>query len=188
MADCAACGKPVPDVAYVCHPCAYRDDKQPLGLAPRLRHAAELWPELETTITRQARMAEPGPRARGHAPPQPIRPGLGDPAQDHQLGSPAGLPFAWAAADVRDVVRNVVTTWARVVLEERGGVGPTDGYTENVMRWLASQLGWYVSPTDPRGLTVRGTRELLAAGPLERRVLAMQWLRCARCGGVEIDG
>lgn len=142
MADCAACGKPVPDVAYVCHPCAYQDDKQPLGLAPRLHQAVELWPELETTITRQARMTEPGPRARGHTPPQPIRPGLGDPADDHQRGVPAELPFAWAAADVRDSVHNTITTWGRVVLEERGGVGPVDGYTETVMRWLATQLGW----------------------------------------------
>lgn len=142
MADCAACGKPVPDVAYVCHPCAFSGDKQPLGLAPRLRQAAKLWLELETTITRQARMSEPGPRARGHAPPQPIRPGLGDPADDHQRGVPAGLPFNWSAADVRDSVHNTVTTWGRVVLEERGGVGPVDAYTETVMRWLATQLGW----------------------------------------------
>lgn len=179
MAECDACGKPVPDTAYVCHPCAFRDDKHPYGLAPTLRDAAELWPELETTITGQARMAEPGPRPRGRTPPQPIRPDIGarevpggDPcyaegcdqparyrltaawngkpilvcpdhqhAADRQDGMPTGLPMQLYAAEVRDTVRNTVTTWARLIAEERGTILPV-GRTPTVLGWLADQLGW----------------------------------------------
>lgn len=150
MADCAlpACRRTVSD-AWVCAPCA-------ATIAGRLQAAAELWPDLLATCAGQARMGEPGPRARGHAPPQPIRPGLGDPAEDHQGGPPAGLPFPWPAADVRDGVRNVVTTWARMVLDERlalpieqriltgirdlPGGPPAD--TPGLLRWLAGQCEW----------------------------------------------
>lgn len=135
MADCAlpACRRTVADTAYVCRDCEH-------DLAERLHEAAKFWPELETTITRQDRLGQPGPRARGHVPPQPIRPGLGDPADDHQQGVPGGLPFHWAAAEVRDSVRNVASTWARVVQEERGGDPPAD--TPGLLRWLTTQLGW----------------------------------------------
>lgn len=140
MGDCDACARPVPDVAYICHPCAYQDDKQPIGLALRLRAAADLWPDLLDTVAGQARMAEPGPHRRRRAPASPIRPG-GDPADDHQHGWPVGLPAQLAAAEVRDAVRNTATTWARLVAEQRGTILPV-GATPTVLRWLADQLGW----------------------------------------------
>lgn len=136
MPDCAAprCDRPIPDVAYVCPGSA-------VDLAAVLHDAAELWPELETTIAGQARMAEPGPRPRGRTPPQPIRPGLGDPADDQADGMPSGLPVQLYAAEVRDAVRNTVTTWARLIAEERGTILPV-GRTPTVLAWLAGQLGW----------------------------------------------
>jgi hypothetical protein len=146
----------VPDVAYVCPACE-RD------LAAQLRDAAELWPELQVTVARLARVAEPGPRARGRAPAQPIRPDSGvlvGPicqkcthrscrsirSPDYELGAVTGLPFSWLAAEVAEAVRNTVTTWCRVVLEERHGIQaapwslPED--TPGLMRWLAGQLKW----------------------------------------------
>lgn len=135
LTDCAlpACDRPVSD-AWVCAPCA-------ATIAGRLKAAAELWPDLLATCAGQARMGEPGPRARGHAPPQPIRPGLGDPADDHQVGPPTGLPFGWTATNVRDSVRNTVTTWVRHIVAERP-TGMLLGSTPTLLRWLAGQCEW----------------------------------------------
>jgi hypothetical protein len=156
MADCQACSRPVPDVAYVCPACE-RD------LAAQLKDAAELWPELQVAVARLARMSEPGPRARGRAPAQPVRPDSGvlvGPicqkcthglcrsirSPDYELGTVTGLPFSWLAAEVAEAVRNTVVTWCRVVLEERHGIQaapwslPED--TPGLMRWLAGQLKW----------------------------------------------
>lgn len=144
MADCELCARPVPDVAYICHPCAHQDDKQPLGLAPRLRAAAALWPDLLDTVAGQARMAEPGPHRRGRAPAQPIRPGLGDPAmrhyQDQDIGMPTGLPFNYGASLVEEDVEDEAARWAQRVVAEHGGQPPAD--TPGRLRWLAGQLGW----------------------------------------------
>jgi hypothetical protein len=131
----------VPDVAYVCPACE-RD------LAAQLRDAAELWPELQVVIARLARMSEPGPRARGRAPAQPIRPDSGAMRHyaDQVVGAVTGLPFSWTASEVTWAVRNTVVTWCRVVLEERHGIQaapwslPED--TPGLMRWLAGQLKW----------------------------------------------
>lgn len=133
MADCQACSRPVPDVAFVCPACA-------TTLAGRLRDTAALWPELLTTAAGLARMADPGPRARGLAPPEPIRPDIG--GADQQPGPPTGLPFRWHAAEVADAVRNTVATWARLVLAERGGLWTIGTDTPTALRWLAGQLGW----------------------------------------------
>lgn len=133
MADCVVCQRPIADTAYACSACS--------GVtADRLERAAQLWPELDAVITGQVRYSEPGPRARGHAPPQPHRPGLGDPAADHQPGWPGGLPVRLAAAQVRDDVRNTITTWARLIQDERGQQPPIE--TPALLRWLVGQLEW----------------------------------------------
>lgn len=132
MADCAACGRPQhADTALVCHRCATR-------LAGQLIAAADLWPELQTTIAGQARMADPGPRSRGHAPPQPIRPDGGAMRHyaDQVIGTVSGLPFRWNPAEVRDSVRNTVTTWVRHIATEKGTIEPI-GTTPTLLRWLA---------------------------------------------------
>lgn len=135
MSDCTTCGRPQrADTAVVCTRCADQ-------LACRLHAAAGLWPDLLTTCAGQARMGEPGPRARGLAPAQPIRPGRGDPAADQQPGWPTGLPVPLAAAEVRDAVRNTVTTWVRHIATERGAACPV-GTTPTLLRWLASQTEW----------------------------------------------
>jgi hypothetical protein len=153
MADCDACGSPQPDVAFVCARCERT-------LADRLNHAAGLWPDLLVAAAGQARMTDPGPRARGMAPAEPVRPDAGALRHyaDQVTGPPAGLPFRWNAAEIRDDVRNTVSTWCRVVLDERSpapaqvrvltGIrdlarwdGPPAD-TPGMMRWLAGQLGW----------------------------------------------
>jgi hypothetical protein len=149
MADCDACGSPLPDVAFVCARCERT-------LADRLHHNAGLWPDLLATAAGQARMADPGPRARGMAPAEPARPDIG--GADQVTGPPTGLPFRWNAAEIRDDVRNTVTTWCRVTLDERSpapaqvrvltGIRDLqrwDGPPADIpgmMRWLAGQLGW----------------------------------------------
>ncbi|MPZ27528.1 MAG: hypothetical protein GEV12_14245 [Micromonosporaceae bacterium] len=150
----------MPDVAYVCQASADQ-------LASALHAAADLWPELQTTIAGLARMADPGPRARGHTPPQPIRPGLGNLDRDHQLGPPTGLPFNWSASVDAEDIRSEISGWCRIVVEERYGHQPPHGpicaecdhpTCEHIharrrwmpppttvaasMRWLAGQLGW----------------------------------------------
>lgn len=44
------------------------------------------------------------------------------------------------------------------------------------------------TPADPLGFTTQAVREMLAAGPLESRILAIRWMQCRRCRRVEIRG
>lgn len=128
---CATCGRPVAD-AHVCTGCATRT-------AARLRTAADLWPELDTTIARLDRMGDPTPRAGRPAPASPIRPD-GDPASDQVTGWPSGLPVNLAASETADVVRNTVTAWAKAVADEVGADLPGD--MPELMRWLAGRIEW----------------------------------------------
>jgi hypothetical protein len=131
----------------------------------QLHHAADLVPELDTTVARQARFGELGPRSRGRAPAAPIRPG-GD-QDDQATGWAPGLVVNLAAAEDRDAVVNTVGGWCRVVVEERYGGSPPSGPVclecyhpscvrlhawrrwmpppttlADTMRWLAGQLDW----------------------------------------------
>lgn len=116
MADCAApgCDRPIPDVAFVC---AWSE----ADLAGKLHDAADLWPELELTAFGQGRTGDPTP-SRGS-------PGREQP-----------MPVRWTASIIAGTVRNTVTTWARLVVEEHGGSPPAD--TPALLQWLAGQLGW----------------------------------------------
>lgn len=125
------CDQPVAD-APVCTRCAAR-------CAAALREAADLWPALQDQVARQTRSGDPTPRVGRPAPAQPVRPG-GDPAQDHGTGWPAGLVVDLAATEVRDAVRNVATTWARVVVDEVGADPPTG--MAALLRWLAGRCEW----------------------------------------------
>jgi hypothetical protein len=131
VADCQACSRPVPDVAFVCPACA-------TTLAGRLRDTADLWPELLTTAAGLARMADPGPRARGLAPPEPIRPDIG--GADQQPGPPTGLPFRWNPSIDREDIQQTIGRWRRRIAWRRGLTAPTT--VPETMRWLAGQLGW----------------------------------------------
>lgn len=90
--ECATCDRPVVDTGYACWPCT---DK----LAADLADFAEIASELETTVTRQDKLGEgTGGRASAETP----------------------VPFNDNASEVGWVVRNTLTTWARVVLDTRG--------------------------------------------------------------------
>lgn len=134
MADCVLCSRPVPDVAYTCATCADT-------LGRQLHAAADLLPELDTTLARQTRFGEPGPRPRNSAPAESVRLGLtADPDSDRAPGPASGLPYSEAASIDRGTVVNTVSTWTRVVFEQRGGQYPDN--PAEAMRWLAGQLGW----------------------------------------------
>lgn len=164
VADCLSCARPIMDTAYVCHTCS-------LALEDRLRQAAELWADLDITITRQDRLSAPGPHTRGHAPAAPIRPDSGQLRHyaDQADGWASGLPVNLAASDAADSIRNTIETWLRVVVHERyGGAGeppqgpictecehptceqlhawrrwmPPPTTMPAATRWLARQLGW----------------------------------------------
>lgn len=134
MADCELCSRPQVDTAYACSACSART-------ADALHAAAELWPDLQDVVAGRTRYGDPTPRAGRPAPAQPIRPGLGNPADDHQRGDPDGLVVDLRAARVRDDMRNDATGWARIVQDERGLTPPVD--TPALLRWLAGQVEWF---------------------------------------------
>lgn len=112
---CAACTRPVPDNAYVCTPCALRLE-QALGDVPAIAD------ELETTITRQARItAGDGRRPTGDRP----------------------LPYHQTAAIVRDALHNTLATWIRVIADHpdvHDGL-PADTLAA-MARWLLRHVEW----------------------------------------------
>ncbi len=98
---CGRCGRPVADNAYVDTRCAGE-------LARALGEAGDLVDEAAVTAARLARYGTGG------------RPAVED-----------QLPYNWAATDALWAVGNVLTTWARHVIETRGNApgraGPTIG-------------------------------------------------------------
>lgn len=97
---------------YVCQPCASRLERA-LGDVPAL------WEELDTVLTRQARYADP--EGRGN-----------DPA----------LMFDTVASELGWVLRNTLSTWCRLIAEERGRVLPTADNPAAVALWLLSHVEW----------------------------------------------
>lgn len=92
MADCVRCERPMTaDTAYACSTCAGH-------LATDLERAAGLLPELDVTVTRQAVTGG----------------GSGRPSGEMRLA------FDLDASHAADTVENTITTWARLVSEERG--------------------------------------------------------------------
>lgn len=136
MPECVmdGCARPAPD-AWVCHQCG-------AWTANSLTEAGRLWPELSTTVARQARHGTPGPRPRGHAPAAPIRPDSGRLRHyaDQAVGHAGGLVVDLAASDVGDVVRNTASTWARVIAEETGADWPAT--VPELLQWLAGRMEW----------------------------------------------
>lgn len=110
------CARVLPDVAYVCAGCADH-------LAGLLARLAEQAGEAQTTIARLDRVGgDDGRRTVDHP-----------------------LPYDWDAADATWVVGNTLTTWARVIAEERGTPIPDVGGAHplaHTATWLAGQLGW----------------------------------------------
>lgn len=112
MNECVICPKPVADAGAVCHPCSEK-------LATELRWLASNAAELETTIARQSRIGESS----------------GRPSAETRL------PIDWEAVIADDSIRNTLTTWARVVIDERGCPPPADSLPD-LAGFLADQVSW----------------------------------------------
>jgi hypothetical protein len=107
-----SCGRPTPDQAYVCQLHADR-------LARALGDVPALWDELDTVLTKQARYA----------------------AAEFRRGEQA-LPFNPAASELGWVLRNTMSTWCRLIAEERGRVLPESDTPAAVAGWLLNHTTW----------------------------------------------
>lgn len=96
---------------YVCQHCADR-------LERALGDVGALWEELDTVLTKQARYA----------------------AAEFRRGEQA-LPFNDVASEIGWVLRNTLSTWCRLIAEERGKELPEDN-PPAVARWLLSHTLW----------------------------------------------
>lgn len=131
---CPICGKPIHDNAYLCHACGDT-------LTKALRHIADLHSELDITLTRQAHITTDNTG------------GIPEPLQDWPDAEPGvvvqPMMFHAGASEVAKALDSTITTWARIILEERDmelppipepPIGPTHP-TEckhdscNVIRW-----------------------------------------------------
>lgn len=110
---CASCDRPILDTAYVCSLCSDRTGKN-------LLVGAELYMEMAVAIARLVKFGDPIGRGRSEMP----------------------LPFDWDRSVDRSTVDNVVSTWARHIVEETGAWTPSN--VGEVMRWLADpkQINW----------------------------------------------
>lgn len=106
---CDSCGSPQVDAAYVCPDCAARTDRDLTWLAA---NAAEL----DVVITRQSRIGT----------------GTGG-------GTEIPLPLDLNASYTADDVRNVLTTWARDLMDGRAIHGPADTIA-GCAAWITGQL------------------------------------------------
>ena len=106
------CDRPVAE-GRVCQHCADR-------LSVALGDVGALWDELDTVLTRQARYSD----AEGRG------------------GSEKALPFNPTASELGWVLRNTLSTWCRLIAEERGRVLPTTDTPAAVAGWLLSHVIW----------------------------------------------
>jgi len=135
---CPLCGKPIHDNAYICGPCGQT-------LTKALNHIADLHAELDVTLTRQARIG-----STNAAPPPEDAPEKDAKNVEFWGVAVQQNPFHVGASKVAHDVGNTITTWARVILEERGmelppipepPIGPVCNPTEckhescTVIRW-----------------------------------------------------
>jgi hypothetical protein len=97
---------------HVCMGCAGRLERA-LGDVPAL------WEELDTVLTKQARYA----------------------AAEFRRGEQA-LPFNPAASELGWVLRNTLSTWCRLIAEERGRVLPDADSPTAVAGWLLHHTTW----------------------------------------------
>lgn len=114
MSECLidGCGRPVRD-AGVCATCARACDVA-LGEVSWLLH------QLDLVITRQTARAE---HVGGHAAQQP-------------------LAFSWEGSEQRWALVNTVTTWARVVADEKPARLPDTDSVGILAAWLTGHVEW----------------------------------------------
>lgn len=111
-ATCRRCDRPVADAAPSCAACVAQT-------RDNLEWIADHAHELDTTLARLDRVTAP---TAGHATETP-------------------LPVNLRASDVASRLRNTLTTWARVVAEERGA-DPADTTNPGLARWLSERAAW----------------------------------------------
>ena len=97
---------------WVCQTCANRLERA-LGDIPAL------WAELDVVLTRQARYSDPEGR-----------------------GGDKALPFNPTASEIGWVLRNTLSTWCRLIAEERGRVLPASDTPAAVAGWLLHHTTW----------------------------------------------
>lgn len=121
MADplCRRCARPDPTQGYCCPGCA-------VALIAALHQAADLIPEMQTTVARLDVVAHTG-RVEVEA----------DQGRNGNALRPTPLLFDWDAAENAWAIANTLGTWARHVSEERGE--PIDDLPA---RYLAEKVEW----------------------------------------------
>ena len=115
---CPRCDEPIPDAGTICHACTGR-------LAGQLTDVPGLLAELDTTRMRQAKVATVAGYATTVCPH----------AIDDDCGCGVTLPWSERAADIADGLRNAVTTWTRILLDDHEHLTPPTAATAPA--WLA---------------------------------------------------
>ena len=117
-ADCAQCGRRLPDTAVICATCRDALDRD-------LGDIAALWDDLQLAITRQTRMGGDSEGRRSAEKP---------------------LPFDPVASEVAWVVANTISTWVRHVVESKPCDAPVTplGATQtgHCAGWLLGATQW----------------------------------------------
>jgi len=149
---CDRCGWPIHDTAYVCKVCS---DHIAQDLADAARLAGEAW----TTITRQARIGEPG--GSGEHP----------------------MPFSWEAADATWAAGNTFTTWLRHATTERGRDLPPVGEPE---RGPLCRVGQWCHHHTCQRISSRAPEHLLAF-TCRHLATQLEWLRYRREAAQAMD-
>lgn len=106
------CGNPRPEHQFVCVTCVQLL-KQDLGEVP------SMLAELDVTITRQDVISRPGTIGKS---------------------ADTALPFKWGASDALWVLGNVVTTWARMLVEHSGFRPPSDSSQVGAAKFLLTYV------------------------------------------------
>lgn len=96
---------------WTCQRCADR-------LSVALGDVPALWEQLDIVLTRQARYSDPEGR-----------------------GGEKAVPFNIKASELGSALRGLLSTWCRLIAEERGKDLPED-HPAAVARWLLNQVTW----------------------------------------------
>jgi hypothetical protein len=127
---CAIDARPVGDNAYICQSCTTR-------LEQSLGDVRWLDEQLDVVLMRQGVTGE-RVGGRGSEPAEAVEKGDEPESGTNEVA----LPYDPRATEVRFVLTNTLTTWARVIAEERETPLPTIGGIGITAIWIGSWLGW----------------------------------------------
>lgn len=158
MAD--GCGRPVPDNAYICPRCAEHleralgdvtavvdefnpprypdDDSVPEYLRGKVHMPRDTFGRQPSTVW-DAPTAE-----RGNLPRELETTRYRQATTGRNGGKAAETPVPWdqRAREAAWVLENAISTWARVIEEERGKDLPEDTSTASLARWMLGSVEW----------------------------------------------